>query len=1039
MKQTLLEKTLLVVLLLLPGLCFAQNVTVRGKITDQATGQPVHGASVRVKGNSTGTSTDAGGDFSLSAPDAATLLISYVGYEDLETKVNGHQNLVLVLKALPKSLNEVVVIGYGTTNKKNLTAAVSTLHAEDVAQRPVTDLSNVFVGMVAGVVANQGSGEPGFDGATLRIRGTATTGNASPLLVVDGIPRDFTQLDPNSIETYTVLKDAAAVAPYGLAGANGVILVTTKRGRTGEPTLTYNGYVGTQSPTRDPKMVNSYEYALLENEANANSGVGPAFTAAQIAEYQKTVTNAPGADPDQYPNSRGLRDVLVHNAIQDYHNLELSGGTDRVKYYMGLSYTSRQGQFAMTRLQKYNVDSRIDVRATNSTTVSLNLNGYVEDQHFGATSAGSTMYAALRNIPISAIWYTNGLWGSYLGRSLVGYVSHSGYTLNENTQIYTTFSIEQRLPFVKGLSIKGVASYDPYNTYQKNWQIPILSYSADFSTTPYTYSPTYTALAQPQLNINLSQNKAFTYQGYLNYHNTFGKNDITFLGLVEERNQKYWNVAAERNNYPLPIDQLDQGGTTPGAPLPGGSSSQQAQIGYVYRLAYNYDSKYLLGVAGRYDGHYDFAPGHQYAFFPAFEGAWNIGQENFIKNNAHWVDQLKIRGSYGESGNLASGPYQWLAGYGVYSSSAVFNGGNGAAATTGIYELTPQANPNITWEVARKADVGIDASFWTGLLTVSADYFHEKRNNMLVTPTVTVPSEYGTTLPQVNGGVMENNGVELALGSTHTFRHGPRLDVVGTFTYARNKLLQVFETAATYDNPNRRQTGRPLGTQFGLKYIGYYTTDDFDATGKLKPGIASIPNAPVQPGDVKYADLSGPNGKPDGIIDQNDQTVIGKPNGTPGMIFGLSPTLSYKGLDFNFLLQGASEVSLPLGGNMIWPFNNQGSATELEYKDHWTPTNTHALYPRVYSQPPTYNTQYSSLTLRNATYLKLRSMEVGYTLRPAIIRHWGMQRLRFYLAGQNLWTWTPYMKETIDPEASDGGGEYYYQTRTITFGANVTF
>jgi len=1028
-----------------------QPVELSGKVVNSK-GEPLAGASIYLKGTRKGSTTDDQGNFRITIPagENPTLEFSIVGYEARNIKTGSQTSLTVVLKETSFDLNSVVVVGYGTTKKTSLTAAVSTMQGETVAQKPVPDLSNNLVGRIPGVIADQGSGEPGQDGARIRIRGTSTTGSADPLLVVDGIPRSFAQLDPGAIESYTVLKDAAAVAPYGLAGANGVILITTKKGKTGAPTLSYNGYVGLQNPTRIPKMVNSYEYALLVNEANANSGIGPGFTPAQIQQYQKTVSGAKDADPNQYPNSQGLRDVLQRNAVLTYHNLELSGGTERVKYYAAMAYTSQDGQFVTTYLKKYNIDSRLDVKATNTTNVSLTINGYIVDQHYAgkantskgyySTANGGILYQAFRTPPTSAIWYTNGLWGSYIGRSLVGYISHSGYTLNENTQIYTTFSIEQQLPFIKGLSIKGTASYDPYNTYTKQWQTPILSYAPDFTTTPYTFTPAYTEFNAPQLDLTLSQNKAFTYQGYINYHNTFGKHDITFLGVAEERNQKNWNVSAERINFPIDIDQLDQGGTTAGAALPGGSSSSQAQVGYVYRLSYNYDGKYLAEAAGRYDGHYAFAPGHQYAFFPAFSLGWNIGNEDYIRKNLPWVDQFKIRGSYGRSGNLPSnGAYQWLAGYGLYGNAAVFNGGSGANPTTGIYELTPQANPNITWEVAKKTDVGFDASFWSGLLTVAADYFYEKRDNMLVNPTVTVPAEYGTTLPQVNGGVMSNHGIELQLGTSHSFRNGLRVEVTGTFTYAMNKLLQVYETSATYDNPNRRQTGRANGTQFGYKAIGYFTPADFNANGNLKSGIASIPSAPVQPGDVKYADLSGPNGKPDGIIDQNDNTVIGRPNGSPGIIFGLIPTISYKGISLNFLLQGATQITLPLGGSLVMPFSDQGSASELAYKDHWTPAHTNALYPRVYSQPPSYNTTFSSLWLRDASYLKLRSLELGYTLPYSMVRHWGMQRLRAYLAGQNLWTWTPHMKETIDPEASSGSGQYYFQQRTISFGLNLTF
>ena len=1026
-----------------------QRIKITGRVTNEK-GEPVPGATVVVRATKAGTSTDNKGAFTINADnDGGVLEISSIGYETQVIELNGRTEIIIILKGEgPGRLDDVVVIGYGTTKRTSLTAAVSTLKAADVAQKPVVDLSNNLVGRVPGIIADQGSGEPGLDGSRIRIRGSSTTGNADPLLVVDGIPRSFAQLDPNSIESFTVLKDAAAVAPYGLAGANGVILVTTKKGKIGVPTLSYNGYVGFQNPTRIPKMVNSYQYALLQNEGAKNSGLANMpFSDADITQYKKTVEGAADADRDKYPNSNGLRDVLKRNAVLTYHNIELSGGSERIRYYAALGYTSQQGQFATTWLKKYNVDTRVEVKATNSTNVVLALNGYVVDQHyagkvdqtagdannkFGAANGG-IMYQAFRTPPTSPIYFSNGLWGSYIGRSLVGYIYNSGYAFNENTQLLTTFSIEQQLPFVKGLSLKGVVSYDPYSTHSKIWRTPVLSYAADFSTTPYTFTPGYTEFSNPQLDENVSQNKAFTYQGYINYHNSFGKHDVTFLGVAEARTQKYWGVGAGRTSFPINIDELNQGGVAAGQITNGGSSSKQAQVGYLYRLSYAFAGKYMAEASGRYDGHYYFAPGKQYAFFPAFSLGWNIGQENFLQNIAQ-LERLKIRASYGESGNLAGDAYQYLTGYGIYGNAAIFNGN----PTTGVYENS-QANPNITWERAKKFNIGVEASLWKGLLKLEADYFNERRSNMLVRPNVVVPVEYGIGLPEVNGGIMSNHGFELSLGTTHTFTNGLRIDVNGNFTYAQNKLLQVYETEATYNNPNRRRTGRANGTQFGLQALGYFTADDFTANGKLKPGIASIPDAPVQPGDLRYADVSGPDGKPDGIIDNNDETVIGRPNGSPQIIFGLSPSLYFKGFDLNFLLQGAAQVTLPVGGSLVSPFDQQGSATELVYNNHWTPANTNALYPRVYSNQPDYNGKWSSWWLRDASYLKLRSLEVGYSVSGNLIKRYGMQRLRAYVAGQNLLTWTPHMKERIDPEARSSNGQYYFQQQVFSMGLNVTF
>lgn len=420
-------------------------------------------------------------------------------------------------------------------------------------------------------------------------------------------------------------------------------------------------------------------------------------------------------------------------------------------------------------------------------------------------------------------------------------------------------------------------------------------------------------------------------------------------------------------------------------------------------------------------------------FFPSVSAGWNISEEDFMKNNIRNLDILKLRISYGESGNLAGKPFQYMSGYETSSNSAYF--GN---PTTGVHEMK-QSNPFITWERAKKFDVGFDGVLWRGLLSFSVDYFYDKRDNMLVPPSVTVPLEYGIDLPDVNGGKMSNQGVEIMLSSTHTFPNKMQLDLSGNFTYVHNKLLETYETSSTFNNPNRKLTGRSYEAQFGYKSLGYYTADDFNADGSLKPGIASIRDAKVQPGDIKYADLYGPDGVPDGVIDSYDNTVIGRPKNSPQIIYGFTPTLSWKGFDLNMLFQGAAMNDLYLDGTMAHPFESQGSATKLQYEDHWIPDNTDAKYPRVYNAPVDHNKVPSSHWMRNAAYLRLKSLELGYTLPGQITAKAGMSRVRIYFAGQNLWTWTPFMDEKIDPEAGNTDGRYYYQQQAFSFGLNVTF
>jgi TonB-linked SusC/RagA family outer membrane protein len=1019
-------------------------ISIRGKVTDGSTGQPLPGVTVAVKGTTTGVTSDANGNYSLQAEETSTLVFSYIGYEGMEVAVNGRTQINASLKAASTNLNEVIVIGYGTQRKTSTTAAVSTINTTEIAQKPVINITNSLIGRASGLIITQGSGEPGVDGSNIQIRGVGSTGRSTPLYIVDGVPRDFSRLDPNTIANISVLKDAAAVAPYGVAGANGVILVTTKTGRSGRPTLTYNGYAGLQNPTRFPGFVNSYEYALMRNEAEINDAKDQGRTAnpfATDAEIQKYKDHS---DPDRYSDGEPLRNIIKPNQLITNHNLTLSGGTEDVKYFASLGYTRQNGMWSTTYLDKYNGSLNLTANATKTTIVNLSVNSYVENQHFPSQGAGTIIDQAQRQAPTTPVYYSNGLWSGYIGQSLIGEIYHSGYQTNENTALLSQLSIEQRLP-IKGLSIKGVVSYDngpdplftgDQSTFTRRYVTPIPFYNVNTSTTPYTFTSGVQGNSKAQFSESYSQNHSLTYQGLLNYSGSFGKSDFTGLIVVESRKVNYQNFGATRLNYNLDIDELNYGGPAAADATNGGFSSGQKQIGYVYRLDYAFDKKYLLGAAGRYDGSYLFAPGKRFGFFPAFSAGWRISEEKFIKDNVKWIDNLKLRGSWGQSGAYpATGgniqTYQYLSPYNAYGNSAVING----SATQGLAEAL-QGNPNITWEKANKTDIGLEGSFWKGALAFEADVFYEKRSNMLVGIGNSLPAEYGIGVGLINGGVMENRGVDLTISSYKEFSNGLRLDVKGTFTYAKNKLLNFFENNATANNPNRRQTGRPLGEQFGLKASGYFKESDFNADGTLKSGIAVPSYGKVHPGDLQYQDISGPAGKPDGKIDANDITDIGHPT-TPQIIYGLEPRVAFKNFDLDILFQGAGNSSLFVNNYFVWPFQASGSATKLVYQDHWSPSNTDALYPRLTGTPTSNNTQQSSWWMRNTSYVRLKSFELGYTFSNKLLGR-TIRSLRIYTAGQNIFTWTPSVKETIDPE-NGGNNENYYHQRVFSVGINATF
>ncbi len=1034
MKSALLLSTVILV----PGFysqVFSQALQVTGKVTSRSTGEALPGATISIKGSNTTTITGMDGNFRISVPQSGSVLVvTYTGMATLEKVVNGAGTLNFELETSEDKLEEVVVVGYGTQKKTSLTASVATVKGSDVQRQPVGDLTNALGGRASGVLFTQASGQAGNDASRIMIRGIGTNGNSAPLLIVDGVPRNFSQLNPADVETISVLKDAAAVAPYGLGGANGVILVTTKKGKTGRPTLSYDGYIGLQNPTVITKFVDSYQFGLMKNEGarNAGSTVMP-FSDEVLQKYRD------GSDPDKYPNINPIDDMIQRNTIISSHSLSLTGGNETIKYNMGLGYLTQEGMFPGIKFQRYNVSAGLQAQATKSTLVSISFNGRVEKRNLsGAGYNNQSIFENLINTVANStpLVYSNGL-HPYLYANFYDNPSYQDITGNT---LLSQFSIEQKLP-VKGLSVKFVGSYDfnpfdPYNTdnsgiasVTRRWYQSFPYYTIDTTTNPYTY-PMIPPATLPSFSEEYHQTQAFTYQGYINYAGNFGNSAVTGLLVLESRNTKSMRFGAGRNNYNLPIPELFAGGGGESDITNDGNSGGTKQRSLVYRVTYGYANKYLLEASGRYDGHYYFAPGRRFGFFPAFSAAWRISQEKFMQN-VKWIDELKFRGSWGQSANLAGSPYQYQTGFQLYGNSAILNG----TQTQGLYERA-EANPNITWEKAIKTDIGIEARLFKGLLNIEADYFHEKRDNMLLAPSVTVPIEYGVDLSQVNAGVMVNRGFEFTISSDYNISKDLKIGFSGNFTYAKNRMVEIFENPATYNNPNLRKTGRPLDIGFGYQALGYFTQDDFTSTGDLKEGIARQTwNDKLFPGDIRYADLSGPDGKPDGLIDFNDQIAMKYP-GYPAIVYGFTPSISYKGFELSLLFQGVGQREIQIANSAAWAFDNNKNAP-ITTLDYWTPENPNASYPRMTTTPTPNNTQASTFWQRSVSYLRLRTGMLSYTLPGRVTSKLGMSMVSVYLSGQNLVTWTPI--ENFDPEISNGRGWYFPTQKAVTAGLRVQF
>ena len=638
---------LVILTFIVPSNLSAQNFKeIKGVVKSNSGFLP--GVSVMVKADpKIGVITDANGNYSIKVPENSTLIFRSVGYNSVEMPVNGRSTIDVAMVINNINLDEVVVVGYGQQKKTSVTAAVSTLQAKEIASTPIADLSNGLGGRLSGIIFRQNSGEPGKDAATIYIRGISSIGTTKPLTVVDGIPRDFQNLDPNTIETITVLKDAAAVAPYGVAGANGVLLITTKRGKTGAPSLTYNGYIGFQNPTIMPNYVNAYQYATLRNAASINEGLPPRFSDYALQKYKD------GSNPDAYANSNAVKEIMQRNTLLTSHNIEVSGGTDMIKYYASIGYLDDAGIWKPTYQKRYNLDLKLDAQVTKTTKASFAINGRQQKNTYPPVGTDRIFELVQYALPINPVRYSNGLNAAFPYGSIYG----SGYNDTRTSQIFTQLSVEQDLPFIPGLNLKGTVAYDPTVSLNKTWITPVHLWSIDTTQKPYQYKDGIFGQDKPSLSQSISKVTQLTFQASLNYFRRFGKSNFGALVLFESKENNYLNFAASRINYNLSLDELNLGSPSLADISNSGTSSQEKQMGLVYRATYDYNAKYLFEASGRYDGSYYFAPGHQYGFFPAFSIGWRLSQENFIKQNFSWIDNLKIRGSYGESGALAGTPF----------------------------------------------------------------------------------------------------------------------------------------------------------------------------------------------------------------------------------------------------------------------------------------------------------------------------------------------------------------------------------------------
>ena len=997
----------------------AQSRNVQGRIVDAKSNEPLIGVTVKEAGTSHGVVTDLDGCFTISVSPDAKLLVSYVGYKNLQVPVKGKNKLMVHLEENSEILNHVVVVGYGVQKKATLSGAVTSVKGEDLVKAPVTNVSNGLAGRLPGVFAISNTAEPGYDGSTIRIRGVNTFGNAEPLVVVDGVPgRSLERIDPSTIESLSVMKDASA-AIYGAQAANGVIIITTKRGKQGKPTVDFSYNYGLSRPTTVPEMCNAAEYATLLNEIDSYAGNTPRYTSDEIKKF------ADGSDPWSYPNTDWFAETLKDWSPQSNTNVSVSGGTERTRYFLSMSAKTQDGFYrhSATKYKQYDLRSNFDVNLAKGLDLTANLSGRLEDRKFPTRSSENIFRMLMRSKPNMPAYWPDGTPGpdiEFGDNPVVICTDQTGYDRDKRYVLNGDFGLNIQIPYIQGLSLKLGASFDKTFRFRKIWQTPWYLYSWDGT----SYGDNGLPLLQKgkkgyddaRLNQSSENNYNIQLSAILNYNRNFGENHIlnATLGVerIKGRGDSY--EAYRRYYISTAIDELFAGGQNEINNT--GSSYTEARLNYFGRLNYAYKQKYLAEVVWRYQGSYIFDQSNHFGFFPGASLGYVISEEDYFKKTLPFIHFAKIRASWGQTGNDLINAYQYLASYSYNNLMYITN--SGATYNQALKEnVVP--NKNVTWETATQENIGLDLQFLKGELAFTIDYFRNTRKDILWHRNASVPSTSGMTLPDENLGRVRNQGVDFDLSYHHRF--GDVMFNAGlNGVYAKNKILFWDEAPGAPDY--QRSTGMPIGAGLVYKAAGIYQTqEEIDSDPAHWPG--------ARPGDIKFADINGDN-----KLDGNDRIRYNRTS-VPTFTYGINLGAQYKGFDVTALLQGA------MGGVFFQSteFGDFGNFLKSFYDNRWTEENHSTSYPRTYNRSNEYwVNQSNTFWIHSSDYIRLKNVEVGYTLPNVLTSKIKIERLRFYINGYNLLTIAPCMKD-YDPENTSGRGYNYPLSKIINFGASITF
>lgn len=1003
---------LMILLQIITVSLFAQTIRVHGEVRNEKGVLP--DVSVTVDGKTTGTRTDKNGQYSIEAPANGTLIFTSVGYNTLQARIDNRTVIDVTLSADVKALGEVVVVGYGTNKKATITGSISSVSGDKLKEAPSVNFSNSLVGRLPGLVATARSGEPGNDDAILRIRGSNTLGNNAPLIVIDGIAnRSMQRLDPADIESVTILKDASA-AIYGAEAANGVILITTKRGTTGKPQISVTLNQAFLKPTVLPKLADAATYAQMLNEISEYSGGSDVYTSEEIQKFKD------GSDPYKYPNTNWINTVFKPSSTQQYGNISLSGGSDNVKYFVSMGANQQDGIYknSATNYSQFDFRSNLDAKISNNIKLSLDVAGRQENRNY-PTVAQSTIFdfAVTRALPNVVSFYGPGLPGSNFeagNNPAVIATDLTGYDKNRQYYLMSNLKLDISIPWIKGLSVTGNASFDKNFLNEKIWRTPWFLYTWDGSSLGSDGKPVLTKVKSGYSDPNLSQTMANGYSttlnALINYQTTIASDhNLKLLVGTEKNTGSLMNLYAYRRYFlSTSLDQMFAGGDL--EKDNNGSASQFARLNYFGRVNYDFQSKYMVEFLFRYDGSYIFPEDKRFGFFPGVSAGWQVARENFWKKALPFINQFKIRASWGQTGNDRITEYQYLSSMGFGTPLVL----NGDVQMKTLNELRI-ANPNVTWEIANQSNIGVDGELLDGKIRFSGDYFYNLRSDILAFRNASVPTSTGLTLPMENIGKVVNQGYEFMIGYGFSLKDFS-FDISANGGFAKNKIKFWDETPGAPDY--QKSTGHPMNSNLYYQADGiYHNQAEIDASPHW---------AGARPGDIRFKDVNG-----DGNINGLDMVRDDRSN-IPTFTGGMSISVKYKNIYLSLLFQGAT------GAVRYDSITHSGAIGNFFAKDaqgRFTSENTNASKPRTWNGGGEYWTkQPNTYWLQSTDYARLKNLEIGYNLPKMITDKMHIKAATIYFSGLNLLT-IDQLKD-FDPESISN--ITYPLNKVFNFGLTVT-